>query len=57
MSPFRDTSVSSADQAAQADALRMAMIAELRELGAIRGDRAAAMVPQHLFAAGEPNIP
>ncbi len=57
MSPFRDTNVSTADQAAQADALREAMIAELRELGAIRSDRVAAAVgtvPRHLFAPGEP---
>lgn len=35
MSTFRDTNVSTADETAQADALRVAMLAELRELGAV----------------------
>ncbi len=57
MSTLRDTNVSTADEAAQADALREAMIAELRELKAIRSDRVAdafRTVPRHLFAPGEP---
>ncbi|MGH8885338.1 MAG: methyltransferase, FxLD system [Egibacteraceae bacterium] len=44
-------------EATQADALREAMVGELRELGAIRSDRVAAAVgtvPRHLFAPGEP---
>ncbi|MGH8572870.1 MAG: methyltransferase, FxLD system, partial [Gammaproteobacteria bacterium] len=54
MSPFPDTNVNTADQA---DALRTAMIAELREMKAIRNDRVAEAfraVPRHLFAPGEP---
>lgn len=57
MSPLPDTNVSTADEAAKADALRGAMIAELCELGAIHSDRVAAAVstvPRHLFAPGEP---
>lgn len=57
MSTRRDTNVSTADEAARADALREAMIAELRELGAIRSDTVAAVVgtvPRHLFAPEEP---
>ncbi len=55
MSTLRDTNVSAADEAAQADVLREAMIAELRELEAIRSDRVAdafRTVPRHLFAPG-----
>ncbi|MGH3811562.1 MAG: methyltransferase domain-containing protein [Pseudonocardiaceae bacterium] len=57
MSTLRDTKVSTADVATQADALRVAMVAELRELGVIRSDGVAdavATVPRHLFAPGEP---
>ncbi len=60
MSTLRDTNVSTADEAAQADALREAMIAELGELKAIRSDRVAdafrtvETVERHLFAPGEP---
>ncbi|MGQ0773729.1 MAG: methyltransferase, FxLD system [Pseudonocardiales bacterium] len=57
MSTPRDTNVSTAAEAAQADALREAMIAELREMKAIRSDRVAdafRTVPRHLFAPGEP---
>lgn len=57
MSTFRDTNVSTADETAQADALRVAMLAELWELGAVCSDGVAAAVdtvPRHLFAPGEP---
>ncbi len=57
MTAFRTTNLDSARQITQADALRKAMLAELRELGAIRSDRVAAAVgavPRHLFAPGEP---
>lgn len=49
--------VSAADEVAQAEALREAMIAELRALKAIRSDRVAnafRAVPRHLFATREP---
>lgn len=55
MSTLRDTNVSTADEAAQAEELREAMIAELRELTAIRSDQVAdafRAVPRHLFAPG-----
>ncbi|MGH3869965.1 MAG: methyltransferase, FxLD system [Pseudonocardiaceae bacterium] len=45
------------DETTQADALRAAMVTELRELGAVRSDRVAAAVgtvPRHLFAPREP---
>jgi protein-L-isoaspartate(D-aspartate) O-methyltransferase len=54
---LRDTNIGTADEAAQADALREAMITELRELKAIRSDPvtdAFRTVPRHLFAPGEP---
>ncbi|MGH3866811.1 MAG: methyltransferase, FxLD system [Pseudonocardiaceae bacterium] len=57
MSTLRNTNVSTADEATQADALREAMIADLREMRAIRSDRvdeAFRAVPRHLFAPGEP---
>ncbi|MGH4015931.1 MAG: methyltransferase, FxLD system [Pseudonocardiaceae bacterium] len=57
MSSLRDTNVSTADEATQADALREAMIAELREMTAIRSDQVAdafRTVLRHLFAPGEP---
>ncbi|MGH4018514.1 MAG: methyltransferase, FxLD system [Pseudonocardiaceae bacterium] len=57
MSTLRDTNVSTADEATQVDALREAMIAELREMTAIHSDRVAdafRTVPRHLFAPGEP---
>lgn len=57
MSTPRGTNVSTAVETAQADALREAMIAELREMTAIRSDRVAdafRAVPRHLFAPGEP---
>ena len=57
MRTLRDTNVSTAVETTQADALREAMIAELRELKAIRSDRVAdafRAVPRHLFAPGEP---
>ena len=47
----------SAHETAQTGALRDAMIAELREMNAIRSDRIAdafRTVPRHLFAPGEP---
>lgn len=46
-----------AEHAARADALRSAMVQELREQGAIRSEAVAAAVaavPRHLFAPGEP---
>lgn len=46
-----------ADVAPQAAKLREAMVAELRELGAIQSERVAAAigtVPRHLFVPGEP---
>ncbi|MGH3692822.1 MAG: methyltransferase, FxLD system [Pseudonocardiaceae bacterium] len=55
--PGTPVDVSTAVEAVQADALRTAMIAELRELKAICTDRVAAAVgavPRHLFAPGEP---
>ncbi|MGH3911832.1 MAG: methyltransferase, FxLD system [Pseudonocardiaceae bacterium] len=57
MSTLRDTNVSTADQVTQADALRTAMLAELRQLGVIRSEEVAdavATVTRHLFAPGEP---
>lgn len=57
MSTLREVTVSTAEETARADALREAMIAELRELTAIRSDRVAdafRAVPRHLFAPGEP---
>ena len=57
MSTLRDTNVGTADETARASALRVAMVAELRELGAIRSDRVAdaiGAVLRHLFAPGEP---
>ena len=54
---LRDTNVSTTNEEAQAEALREAMIAELRGLGAIRSEKVAAVVgtvPRHLFAPGEP---
>ncbi|MGH3579508.1 MAG: hypothetical protein ACRDU0_18395 [Mycobacterium sp.] len=54
MGTLRDTMD---DEAAQADDLREAMIAELREMTAIRSnqvDEAFRAVPRHLFAPGEP---
>jgi protein-L-isoaspartate(D-aspartate) O-methyltransferase len=45
------------EDTAQAGALRMAMVSELREMGAIRSEPVAAAlasVPRHLFAPGEP---
>jgi len=54
---FRTTNLDSTRETTQADALREAMIAELRELGVIRSDGVAdavATVPRHLFAPGEP---
>ncbi|MGH3929069.1 MAG: hypothetical protein ACRDTF_03735 [Pseudonocardiaceae bacterium] len=55
MSTFRDTNVNTAEEAARVNALREAMVGELRELGAIRSDSVAAAlgtVPRHLFAPG-----
>ncbi|MGQ0774083.1 MAG: methyltransferase domain-containing protein [Pseudonocardiales bacterium] len=57
MSTLRDMNVSTVDEITQADALREAMVGELRELGAIRSNSVAAAVgtvPRHLFASGEP---
>ncbi|MGH8902520.1 MAG: methyltransferase, FxLD system [Egibacteraceae bacterium] len=57
MNTLRDTNVSTAEETLQADALREAMVAELRRLKAIRSDQVAdafRAVPRHLFAAGEP---
>ncbi|MGH4018846.1 MAG: methyltransferase, FxLD system [Pseudonocardiaceae bacterium] len=57
MSTFRDTNISTADEATRVNALREAMVGELRELGAVRSDSVAAAlgtVPRHLFAPGEP---
>ncbi|MGH3854965.1 MAG: methyltransferase domain-containing protein [Pseudonocardiaceae bacterium] len=57
MSTLRDMNASTAAEATQVDALREAMIAELRELEAIRCERVAEAfraVPRHLFAPGEP---
>ncbi len=53
---FRDTDGGAADEATQADALREAMIGELRQLNAIRSDQVAdafRTVPRHLFVPGE----
>lgn len=57
MSTLRDTNVSTDDEATRADGLREAMIAELREMTAIRSDQVAdafRTVPRHLFAPEEP---
>lgn len=57
MTTARTTRADPDHQTAQADALREAMIAELREMTAIRSDRVAEAfrtVPRHLFAPGEP---
>lgn len=55
MSTFRDPNISAAVETTQADALRDAMVAELRELTGIRGDRVAEAfrtVPRRLFVLG-----
>ncbi|MGH3888787.1 MAG: methyltransferase, FxLD system [Pseudonocardiaceae bacterium] len=57
MSTFRDTNVSTVDEAARVSALREAMVRELREPGWIRSERVAdafRAVPRHLFAPGTP---
>ncbi len=57
MSTFRDTNISTADEATRADALREAMVRELREPGWIRSERVAdafCTVPRHRFAPGTP---
>ncbi|MGH3832644.1 MAG: methyltransferase domain-containing protein [Pseudonocardiaceae bacterium] len=57
MSTFRDTNVSTAEEATRVNALREAMVRELREPGWIRSDRVAEAfraVPRHLFAPGTP---
>lgn len=57
MSALRDTNVSTAEETRQADALREAMVGELREAKAIRSDHVADafhIVPRHLFAPGQP---
>ncbi|MGH8906600.1 MAG: methyltransferase, FxLD system [Egibacteraceae bacterium] len=49
--------VSTADETAQAEALREAMVTALRGMNAIRGEEVAdafRAVPRHLFAPGEP---
>lgn len=56
MSALRDVTVGTIEEMVQADALREVMIADLRELGAIRNGRVAQAfraVPRHLFAPGE----
>ena len=57
MNTFREVNVSVAPATAQADALRAAMVDEMRERGDIRTDEMAAAfhaVPRHVFAQGEP---
>jgi len=54
---FREVNVSVAPVTAQADALRAAMVDEMRKRGDIRTDEMAAAfhaVPRHVFAPGEP---
>lgn len=56
MSTLREDNVSATPATTHADALREAMVDELREQGAIRTDRVAdafRTVPRHLFAPGE----
>jgi protein-L-isoaspartate(D-aspartate) O-methyltransferase len=53
----RDTSVDDEATASNADALRKAMVEQLREMGAVRTEAVAdalLAVPRHLFAPGEP---
>ncbi len=57
MSTLRDMNVGAAHEAPQIDALREAMVVELREDGRIRSDRVAdafRAVPRHLFAPEAP---
>jgi protein-L-isoaspartate(D-aspartate) O-methyltransferase len=57
VSTLREVNASATSATPRADVLREAMIAELRELGAIRSDSVAAAVgtvPRHLFAPEEP---
>lgn len=57
MKALRDTNVSAAGEARQANALRKVMVGELRAAKTIRSDQVAdafRAVPRHLFVLGEP---